>query len=704
MMPASHLRNASTPDEASSTSQDGLAVLCIDLRLGTHATGPASLPALLESLSQDTLAQMLSRKLASTSQHLGALKLRVMDVSSKVLVTGDLNAGKSTFVNALLQRDLLPVDQQPCTTVFTEVLDAKAHNSGKEEVHAIKKGDLTRYNITDSSTFTQFSMDKLDEACIDGEDDFALVKIYVNDVRAEEEALARGESSASFVRNGLVSISLIDAPGLNRDTLSTTAVFARQDEIDVIVFVVSAENHFTLSAKEFLWTASREKAYVFVVVNKFAGIRDKKRCERLVGEQIRQLSPATWDNRHELVHFVDAAGSVPDTDSLRTKASEDLHESFDHLETSLRSFVLLKRAKSKLAPAKHYLINLLTDLGLLAEANLEAADAELEKALVDLEKIRPVHERMNKMKEQVEDGIAGVEESQVDISKKQALSRLDRALNFIGQGQVVPTIEEAVCAGPDDFIAPTELPAYPGILGIWQWAADVRATLLQSIEGEVRAAEEQARQATVDGVAEITGNMTKRFLPEEQQQMDKPRVFKPEVMYAKRRRAMTLSRPKATSVVGLATSRDTIEISIMDLFDLERLLPFQSKQSAEDIEAETAGALSVVSLGVGAVTMFGSRAVGVKGLVDSIARVCEVFGSAQARKWAAPVVGVLSESSTRRKATNMLMGLTSCWSCRLHYRRPTTSRASQHWSQTSTISFCRRICFSSKYQLHSTRG
>lgn len=133
--------------------------------------------------------------------------------------------------------------------------------------------------------------------------------------------------------------------------------------------------------------------------------------------------------------------------------------------------------------------------------------------------------------------------------------------------------------------------------------------------------------------------------------MAEGRTFKPEVMYAKRRRAVTSSRPKATSAVGLnlagaafGLNNDTVEISIMDLFDLERLLPFQSKQSAEDIEAEAAGALSVVSLGVGAVTMFGSRAVGVKGLVDSIARVCEVFGSAQARKWAGPVVGVLSQS------------------------------------------------------------
>jgi mitofusin len=38
----------------------------------------------------------------------------------------------------------------------------------------------------------------------------------------------------------------------NRVSLKTTAIFACQSNIDVVVFVVSVENHFTLSAKEFL--------------------------------------------------------------------------------------------------------------------------------------------------------------------------------------------------------------------------------------------------------------------------------------------------------------------------------------------------------------------------------------------------------------------------------------------------------------------
>jgi mitofusin len=54
---------------------------------------------------------------------------------------------------------------------------------------------------------------------------------------------------------GVVDISLIDAPGLNHDNAKTKVVFPLQEEIDVVVFVASAEGHLTLLSKDFLFTA-----------------------------------------------------------------------------------------------------------------------------------------------------------------------------------------------------------------------------------------------------------------------------------------------------------------------------------------------------------------------------------------------------------------------------------------------------------------
>lgn len=656
----------------SSPPHHPLSILSIDLKLGHPSSPTASLPALLPSLSLSTLSQLLSRRLTTSLAHISSLRARVIDTSSRILVTGDLNAGKSTLVNALLRREIMPSDQQPCTTVFCEVLDAESYNEGTEEIHAIK--DIETYDRMDKSTFDHFDLEKVNDVQDLGEV-YQIVKAYVTDARgivkdaailekdATLSAPPTSEPNASFIKNGLVSISLIDAPGLNRDTLSTTALFARQSEIDVIVFVVSAENHFTLSAKEFLWNASREKAYVFIVVNKWKAIKDKARCMRIVGEQIQQLSPATWENRNELVHFVDAA------EVMDGEVVGESNESFEHLEQSLRSFVLLKRSKSKLAPAKHYLLNLLSDLATLADANVEAADTELAEALTLLAKVKPIHERLSAQRDEVELGVDTVEESVVDNVKTSSFNRLERALSFVSKGELVPTLlsdtTRTIIAGLESLAAPTELPTYPGVLGIWNWASDVKKTLVRALESEVRSAEDDARIATVAGVERVQTDLGEKFLPgteassssSEQGAAEEKneRVFRPEVMFAKRRRGVGRLAARGVSTgLGLGTASSIsgginwsaidFDISFLDLFDLEKIYSATGKPSlgpknADDDALET-GAL--ISLGVGGMGMIGSRLIGIKGTVESISKILEMLGSKQARAWAGPVIGLLS--------------------------------------------------------------
>merc|ERR1711939_647899 len=215
-------------------------------------------------------------------------------------------------------------------------------------------------------------------------------------------------------------------PGLNSDSVKTTAVFARQEEIDVVVFVVSAANHFTLSAKEFIWQAAHEKAYIFMVVNGFDNIRDKERCQKMILEQLAKLSPQTFKEAQELVHFVssnavptqpslppnggDGGGSGPgpsnppdgddgddDAGKGKGKDKEKLRD-FDILEGALRRFVLEKRARSKLAPAKTYLMNCLGDMNVLATVNRDVAQAELDRVSKELSEIEPEYEDKQKQR------------------------------------------------------------------------------------------------------------------------------------------------------------------------------------------------------------------------------------------------------------------------------------------------------------------
>ncbi|EPQ54806.1 hypothetical protein GLOTRDRAFT_77565 [Gloeophyllum trabeum ATCC 11539] len=616
---AEEVQDATEEPSADPTTDSEFHVLRLDLKLGPH--GSSSSPAsLVSQLEKSSIANLLDERILSSLAHIDKLQLRVQDTSSKVLVTGDLNAGKSTFVNALLRREVMPVDQQPCTTAFCEVHDA-SENGGKEEVHVLKEG--AHYDPKDESTFTRVSLDGLEGIVSENENSQQVLKMYLADSRQPDNSL---------LNNGVVDISLIDAPGLNRDSLKTTALFSRQEEIDVVVFVVSAENHFTLSAKEFLWNASNEKAYVFIVVNKFEGIKNKDKCRRLVLEQIKQLSPRTYEDAEDLVHFVDSAAALDGTSE---------QPSFENLESSLRSFVLVKRAKSKLAPVSNYLLNLLKDVSLLVGSNAIVAESELERAKADLDRTRPVWEKMKNSREVLEDTLEHVEEEGASKANTTTRQMLSTALDRVGEG--LPGVERPM----------VEMPSYPGLLGIWDYAKDVRRALLASLDLAVKLAEDEARVITSAGVKKVS-DLGDEHLPEGVERSR--RVFIPEAMFSARRSTKKGRRSSGVVVaggtqglgLGLAQRPELLETSFLDLFDVYHQFSVHFGEGKEGKEEEEMSptALSVVSVGVGALTVVGGKTLGVRSLIEGIARVSDVLSNETARKWAAPVIGAVAIGAT----------------------------------------------------------
>jgi mitofusin len=193
-----------------------------------------------------------------------------------------------------------------------------------------------------------------------------------------------------------------------------------------VVFVVSAADHFTQTAKEFICAAAAaEKAYIFMVVNGYDLIRDKERCQRMVLEQLYALSPRTFKKSADLVHFVssnamtssppgrdggDGSGSASassrdgpnfdrsDPKGIGKRKDKEKIRDFEQLEQSLRRFVLEKRARSKLAPAKTYLLNVLSDVHILASVNLDVAQTELDRVSKELANLEPVLQASQKVK------------------------------------------------------------------------------------------------------------------------------------------------------------------------------------------------------------------------------------------------------------------------------------------------------------------
>lgn len=595
-----------------STGKEEMSVLKLDLKLGAANIGsPNNGQALVHSLEKSSVAQLLEGRMTTSLRQLASLEQRISDTQSKVLVTGDLNAGKSTFVNALLRRNVMPIDQQPCTTVFCEVLDAADFNDGKEEVHMLRKD--VQYDAANESTYTKHAVEDIEDIVAKAEEcspeDAPLLKCYCSDTRSTQQSL---------LRNGVVDIALIDAPGLNRDSLKTTALFARQEEIDVVVFVVSAENHFTLSAKEFLWNASNDKAYVFIVVNKYDQIKNKEKCKRLVLEQIKQLSPRTYEDAEDLVHFVDSS-------AVMEREQQDESPSFAQLESALRDFVLQKRSKSKLLPASTYLLRLLFDVGFLAKTNLDVAQKELNDARKALEAARPALELVQKNQGKVEGLVEGEEDGVVGKINQEATGTLTKAVDVVGKGGMADG---------------RPLPNYPGLLDVWTYAQDVRTALVDSLEAVVRSVEDSARVVATDAVHRIR-EMGESHLPADVEKSQ--RVFLPEAMFAKRR------SKKATHVAGLGLGAELVEVRISDLFDASHHLLVITGQDEETAggnakkdHEEEMSLVNSFSVGMGALTLVGGKAFGAKSAVEAFVRVSDMLGSKAFRRWAMPVFVVAS--------------------------------------------------------------
>eukprot|EP00835_Amoeboradix_gromovi_P003780 NODE_263_length_12530_cov_0.434881.p1 type:complete len:836 gc:universal NODE_263_length_12530_cov_0.434881:9152-11659(+) len=291
------------------------------------------------------------------NSYLESFKIRLSDETNRLLVVGDLNSGKSSLVNSLLGRNVVCVDQMPLTACFCEVIAGK--DVMDEVVHAIPKMD--NYDFNDKNTFVTHQLSDLKRLLADDPSPFEFLKVYVSHH-------FHNQTSKDF----LEKMSLIDSPGLNIDAEKTLNLFRKQREIDVIVFVVNAENLITYSGQEFLKSISNEKPYFFLIVNKFDNIVDKARCKRDILGQLKKLSQFVSEDTSKMVHFVSAKKVLEERVDLLVPSGEDqkLVASFSQFESHLKKFIVLNRTASKLLPAKKFMTDMLKDCLELVDGNL----------------------------------------------------------------------------------------------------------------------------------------------------------------------------------------------------------------------------------------------------------------------------------------------------------------------------------------------
>jgi len=172
----------------------------------------------------ETVAQQIGDQ--GSGESAGALRERVENDAFHVMVVGDMKRGKSTFVNALLGEQVLPVKATPATAVITEVRYGEAPvallwREGEAEPKEIHPRDLIR------------------EIIIDNE----------NPDMPSPYSKAEVIWPLPLCRNGVV---LIDSPGRNENQIRDDITLDYLKEADAVVFMQHAIAPMSLSEQQFL--------------------------------------------------------------------------------------------------------------------------------------------------------------------------------------------------------------------------------------------------------------------------------------------------------------------------------------------------------------------------------------------------------------------------------------------------------------------
>ncbi|KAL6945873.1 hypothetical protein ACO0OE_002852 [Hanseniaspora uvarum] len=440
-------------------------------------------------IADDTLTNTFISKLNDLGQHLDNLINRVINPNSKILVCGDLNSGKSSFVNKLLALTneegkcvTSPVDQLPLTSVFIEFRHVSFNDKYKKaEIHAVKKSNsnndhiinvMEAYNSFEENTYDVYDLEELDTIINDEEskNKYGLLVVYV-------EENSEINKQHSILKNGVVDCSVIDSPGLNVDDFITNDIFSKQETIDLIIFVVNAENQLTLSGKDFIKAAKAEKSFIFFIVNKFDQIKNKEKCSNLIMDQIAELTPLTYKQHSEFVHCISSKPNDGDDNNGNEDDKKD--PDFDKLREAIKNFVVLKKSKNKLEPAQTFLNNFLKDLYFLTDFNIKIYKSRIQIVSDMLTQIRPEIEKMSS--------------ANMDINKK-----IDYLID-----EVVDTGYDFVREGITKSLDDVEIPEYKGLTSIHEYVLENIEYMKGKIDMSVISGENHAREITKNAVNTI---------------------------------------------------------------------------------------------------------------------------------------------------------------------------------------------------------
>lgn len=178
---------------------------------------------------------------AEKADVIDALRRKLADDELHVVVIGEFKRGKSTLINALLGKSLLPVASIPLTSVVTLVRFGEA-----------------------PAAFVEFLDGGRRQVPVESIADYVAEEFNPNNVKKVSRVIVHAPSE--LLSRGLV---LVDTPGIGSVYRHNTEVAERYlPEADAVIMVLSADPPIGAAEAEFLRSARRWARRLLVVLNK----------------------------------------------------------------------------------------------------------------------------------------------------------------------------------------------------------------------------------------------------------------------------------------------------------------------------------------------------------------------------------------------------------------------------------------------------
>ncbi len=167
-----------------------------------------------------------SLNLDNTAKSIGDVIEKTAGEHFEVAIVGEFKRGKSTLINAILGKEVLPADVLPATATLNRV----TYSKDPYVVVEYKDGHSEKVDINHLA-------------------DYVTKLSFESEKKAETVKEATVYYDTDFCKN---HVDIIDTPGLNDDEQMTNVTMSILPEIDAAVFVISANSPFSQFEKEFL--------------------------------------------------------------------------------------------------------------------------------------------------------------------------------------------------------------------------------------------------------------------------------------------------------------------------------------------------------------------------------------------------------------------------------------------------------------------